>query len=68
MANDKKEIETFIITTSGKQENLQKEELNKAKLTLEEKIAQHNKEVTDLTKKLETEIKIEGDKINKVDQ
>lgn len=53
MAKDKKQIENLIITTASKQENMQKQEMDQLKISLDEKISLQGKELAGLSKKLE---------------
>ena len=53
MAKDKKQIESLIITTASKQENLQKQEIDQLKVSLEEKISLQGKDVAELSQKLD---------------
>lgn len=46
-------MENLIITTASKQENLQKQEMDQLKVSLEEKISLQGNEVAELSKKLE---------------
>lgn len=54
MAKDKKQIENLIITTASKQENLQRQEMDQLKVSLEEKITLQGKNLAEISTKLET--------------
>lgn len=53
MSKDKKQIENLIITTASKQENLQRQEMDQIKASLEEKITLQGKNIAELSKKLD---------------